>query len=212
MGGGGFGQDAHRRESRHWPGCWQGARPVRKLSFTGSTEVGRVLMRQCADTIKKLSLELGGNTPFIVFDDADSDAAVEDALASKFRNTGQTCVCANRLYVQSGVYDAFAEKLAAKVKAFKGGSGTETGENIGPLIDVNGLAKVEEHVAACIAVYPPVLFYTGSARTSGAVPASGLMGEGATDAAAIAASATTYARKDFPPPFCSMARATRWCR
>ena len=120
---------------------------VRKLSFTGSTEVGRVLMRQCADTIKKLSLELGGNAPFIVFDDADLDAAVEGALASKFRNTGQTCVCANRLYVQSGVYDIFTRKLAAKVKAFKVGPGTEAGVNIGPLIDANGLAKVEEHVA-----------------------------------------------------------------
>lgn len=124
---------------------------VRKLSFTGSTEVGRVLMRQCADTIKKLSLELGGNAPFIVFDDADLDAAVEGALASKFRNTGQTCVCANRLYVQSGVYDVFAEKLAAKVKAFKVGPGTEAGVNIGPLIDANGLAKVEEHVADALA-------------------------------------------------------------
>jgi len=120
---------------------------VRKLSFTGSTEVGRVLMRQSADTIKKLSLELGGNAPFIVFDDADIDAAVEGAIASKYRNAGQTCVCANRLYVQDGVYDEFAAKLAEKVKAFKVGAGTEAGVVIGPLIDANGLAKVEEHVA-----------------------------------------------------------------
>jgi succinate-semialdehyde dehydrogenase/glutarate-semialdehyde dehydrogenase len=120
---------------------------VRKLSFTGSTETGRVLMRQCADTIKKLSLELGGNAPFIVFDDADLDAAVEGALASKYRNAGQTCVCANRLYVQDGVYDAFAAKLTEKVKGFKVGPGTEPGVVIGPLIDENGVKKVEAHVA-----------------------------------------------------------------
>ena len=120
---------------------------VRKLSFTGSTETGRVLMRQCADTIKKLSLELGGNAPFIVFDDADLDAAVDGALASKYRNAGQTCVCANRLYVQEGVYDAFAAKLTEKVKGFKVGPGTEPGVVIGPLIDENGVKKVESHVA-----------------------------------------------------------------
>ena len=120
---------------------------VRKLSFTGSTETGRVLMRQCADTIKKLSLELGGNAPFIVFDDADLDAAVEGALASKYRNAGQTCVCANRLYVQDGVYDAFAAKLTEKVKGFKVGAGTEPGVVIGPLIDEQGVQKVEKHVA-----------------------------------------------------------------
>jgi len=120
---------------------------VRKLSFTGSTEVGRILMRQCADTIKKLSLELGGNAPFIVFDDADLDAAVEGALASKYRNAGQTCVCANRIYVQDGVYDAFAGKLAEKVKGFKVGAGNEPGVVIGPLIDEQGLKKVESHVA-----------------------------------------------------------------
>jgi succinate-semialdehyde dehydrogenase/glutarate-semialdehyde dehydrogenase len=120
---------------------------VRKLSFTGSTEVGRILMRQCADTIKKLSLELGGNAPFIVFDDADLDAAVEGAIASKYRNAGQTCVCANRIYVQDGVYDAFAAKLTAKVKGFKVGAGTEPGVMIGPLIDKQGLKKVEQHVA-----------------------------------------------------------------
>jgi succinate-semialdehyde dehydrogenase/glutarate-semialdehyde dehydrogenase len=120
---------------------------VRKLSFTGSTETGRVLMRQCADTIKKLSLELGGNAPFIVFDDADLDAAVDGALASKYRNAGQTCVCANRLYVQDGVYDAFAARLTEKVKGFKVGPGTEPGVVIGPLIDENGVKKVEAHVA-----------------------------------------------------------------
>jgi succinate-semialdehyde dehydrogenase/glutarate-semialdehyde dehydrogenase len=123
---------------------------VRKLSFTGSTETGRVLMRQCADTIKKLSLELGGNAPFIVFDDADLDAAVEGALASKYRNAGQTCVCANRIYVQDGVYDAFAAKLAEKVKGFKVGAGTEPGVVIGPLIDENGVKKVEAHVTDAV--------------------------------------------------------------
>jgi succinate-semialdehyde dehydrogenase/glutarate-semialdehyde dehydrogenase len=120
---------------------------VRKVTFTGSTEVGRILMRQSADTIKKLSLELGGNAPFIVFDDADLDAAAEGALASKYRNAGQTCVCANRIYVQDSVYDAFAAKLAEKIKAFKVGRGTEQGVTIGPLIDEQGLKKVEEHVA-----------------------------------------------------------------
>jgi succinate-semialdehyde dehydrogenase/glutarate-semialdehyde dehydrogenase len=120
---------------------------VRKVTFTGSTEVGRILMRQSADTIKKLSLELGGNAPFIVFDDADLEAATEGALASKYRNAGQTCVCANRIYVQDSVYDAFAAKLAEKIKAFKVGNGTEPGVNIGPLIDNQGLAKVEDHVA-----------------------------------------------------------------
>jgi succinate-semialdehyde dehydrogenase/glutarate-semialdehyde dehydrogenase len=123
---------------------------VRKLSFTGSTEVGRILMRQSADTIKKLSLELGGNAPFIVFDDADLDAAVEGALASKYRNAGQTCVCANRIYVQDGVYDAFAVKLTEKVKGFKVGAGIEPGVVIGPLIDENGMKKVEAHVADAV--------------------------------------------------------------
>ncbi|HEX3061643.1 MAG TPA: NAD-dependent succinate-semialdehyde dehydrogenase [Usitatibacter sp.] len=123
---------------------------VRKVTFTGSTEVGRILMRQSADTIKKLSLELGGNAPFIVFDDADLDAAAEGAIASKYRNAGQTCVCANRIYVQAGVYDKFAGKLAEKVKQFKVGRGTEQGVNIGPLIDAQGLAKVEEHVADAV--------------------------------------------------------------
>src|SRR5438132_5816843 len=120
---------------------------VRKLTFTGSTEVGRTLMKQSADTIKKLSLELGGNAPFIVFNDADLDAAVAGAIASKYRNAGQTCVCVNRVYVQAGVYDAFAARLAEKVKGFKVGPGTEPGVVIGPLIDQQGLEKVETHVA-----------------------------------------------------------------
>jgi succinate-semialdehyde dehydrogenase/glutarate-semialdehyde dehydrogenase len=120
---------------------------VRKLSFTGSTEVGKLLMRQCADTVKKVSLELGGNAPFIVFEDADLDAAVEGAIGSKFRNTGQTCVCANRILVQDSVYDAFATKMAEKVGQMQVGSGFDQGINLGPLIDDQGLAKVEEHVA-----------------------------------------------------------------
>ena len=120
---------------------------VRKLSFTGSTEIGRLLMAQCAGTIKKLSLELGGNAPFIVFDDADLDAAIEGALASKYRNTGQTCVCANRLLIQDSVYDAFAAKLAAAVKAqLKPASGLEPGATQGPLIDDAALDKVESHI------------------------------------------------------------------
>ncbi|MBL8669902.1 MAG: NADP-dependent succinate-semialdehyde dehydrogenase [Alphaproteobacteria bacterium] len=120
---------------------------VRKLTFTGSTSVGKILLAQCAKTVKKVSMELGGNAPFIVFDDADLDAAVDGAIASKYRNNGQTCVCANRLYVQEGVYDAFAEKLAAKVKAMKVGNGMEAGVNLGPLIDAAAVAKVEEHIA-----------------------------------------------------------------
>jgi succinate-semialdehyde dehydrogenase / glutarate-semialdehyde dehydrogenase len=107
---------------------------VRKLTFTGSTEVGRILLRQAADQVMKCSMELGGNAPFIVFDDADLDAAVEGAIACKFRNNGQTCVCANRIYVQDGVYDAFAEKLAARLKTMKVGDGLD-GADLGPLID-----------------------------------------------------------------------------
>ena len=124
---------------------------VRHLSFTGSTEVGRILMRQCAPTVKRLSLELGGNAPFIVFDDADIDSAVEGALVSKYRNAGQTCVCANRLYVQDGVYDAFVEKLAAKVRSIKVGNGFEAGVTQGPMIDANAIAKIESHVADALA-------------------------------------------------------------
>ena len=120
---------------------------VRKLTFTGSTEVGRKLMAQCAPTIKKLSLELGGNAPFIVFDDADLDAAVEGAIASKYRNAGQTCVCANRLYVQSGVYDEFAKKLAAAVAKLHVGNGVDAGVTTGPMIEEKAVQKVEEHIA-----------------------------------------------------------------
>ena len=119
---------------------------VRKLSFTGSTEVGKVLMAQCAGTIKKLSLELGGNAPFIVFDDADLDAAVEGAIASKYRNTGQTCVCTNRILVQDSVYDAFADKLVAAVKQLKPAPGLEPGASQGPLIDNAAVEKVENHI------------------------------------------------------------------
>jgi succinate-semialdehyde dehydrogenase/glutarate-semialdehyde dehydrogenase len=124
---------------------------VRHLSFTGSTEVGRILARQCAHTIKKISLELGGNAPFIVFDDADIDSAVEGAMVSKYRNAGQTCVCANRFYVQAGVYDQFVEKLAAKAKGIKVGNGFEAGVHQGPLIDDQAIAKVESHVADALA-------------------------------------------------------------
>ena len=124
---------------------------VRKLSFTGSTEVGRLLMRRCADTVKKISLELGGNAPFIVFDDADLDAAAEGAIASKYRNSGQTCVCANRFLVQEGIYDAFADKLAEKVKALKVGNGMEPGVYQGPLIEPAAVAKVEAHIADAVA-------------------------------------------------------------
>ncbi|MBA5606853.1 NADP-dependent succinate-semialdehyde dehydrogenase [Duganella sp. FT3S] len=124
---------------------------VRKLSFTGSTAVGRLLMQQCAPTIKKLSLELGGNAPFIVFDDADLDAAVEGAIASKYRNAGQTCVCANRLYVQDGIYDAFAARLVAAVARLKVGNGVEPGVTQGPMIEEKAVIKVEEHVADALA-------------------------------------------------------------
>jgi len=124
---------------------------VRHLSFTGSTEVGRILMAQCAPTVKKMSLELGGNAPFIVFDDADIDSAVEGAFASKYRNAGQTCVCSNRLYVQEGVYDLFVEKFAAKVKTAKVGNGFEEGVNQGPLIEEAALVKVQRHVDDAVA-------------------------------------------------------------
>ncbi len=120
---------------------------VRKLSFTGSTEVGKLLMSQCASTVKKVSLELGGNAPFIVFDDADLDAAVAGAMASKYRNAGQTCVCANRLLVQDGIHDAFAAKMVEAVKGLKVGNGLEDGTQQGPLIDMRAVEKVEEHIA-----------------------------------------------------------------
>jgi len=123
---------------------------VRKVSFTGSTAVGKLLMKQCADTVKKVSLELGGNAPFIVFDDADLDAAIEGVMASKYRNAGQTCVCANRIYVQDGVYDAFAEKMAAAVGELKVGSGFDDGISQGPLINAAAIEKVESLVADAV--------------------------------------------------------------
>lgn len=124
---------------------------VRKLSFTGSTEIGKKLMAQCAGTVKKISLELGGNAPFIVFDDADLDQAVDGAMASKFRNAGQTCVCANRVLVQDRVYDSFAGKLARAVSELKVGNGAEPGVTQGPLIDMKAVAKVEEHIGDAVA-------------------------------------------------------------
>ncbi len=130
---------------------------VRKLSFTGSTEIGRQLMEECAKDIKKVSLELGGNAPFIVFDDADLDKAVEGAIISKYRNNGQTCVCANRIYVQDGVYDAFAEKLAAAVARLKIGNGLEDGTTTGPLIDGKAVAKVQEHIEDAVSKGAKVL-------------------------------------------------------
>lgn len=130
---------------------------VRKISFTGSTEVGRELMKGSADTIKKLSLELGGNAPFLVFDDADVDAAVDGAMISKFRNAGQTCVCTNRFYVQDGVYDAFVGKLAERVAALSVGYGMDDGIDVGPLIDRSAVTKVEEHLADAVAKGATVL-------------------------------------------------------
>ena len=124
---------------------------VRKITFTGSTEVGRILMRQSADTIKKVSLELGGNAPLIVFDDADLEEAVEGAIASKYRNAGQTCVCANRIFVQAGIYDDFAAALSQKVAAMKVGDGFEEGVSQGPIIDQQGFDKIERHVADALA-------------------------------------------------------------
>jgi succinate-semialdehyde dehydrogenase/glutarate-semialdehyde dehydrogenase len=120
---------------------------VRKFSFTGSTATGKLLLKQCAGTVKKTSMELGGNAPFIVFNDADLDAAADGALASKYRNAGQTCVCANRILVQNEVYDAFAAKLAERVHKMKVGDGMEQGTNIGPLIDEATVAKAEDHIA-----------------------------------------------------------------
>ncbi|MDZ4094758.1 MAG: NAD-dependent succinate-semialdehyde dehydrogenase [Paracoccaceae bacterium] len=124
---------------------------VRKLTFTGSTEVGRILLRQAADQVMKCSMELGGNAPFIVFDDADLDAAVDGAMASKFRNNGQTCVCANRIYVQAGVYDAFAAKLGAAVNKLNVGDGLKDGVTTGPLVNMDAVTKVEEHIADALA-------------------------------------------------------------
>jgi succinate-semialdehyde dehydrogenase/glutarate-semialdehyde dehydrogenase len=138
---------------------------VRHISFTGSTEVGRILMAQSAPTIKKLSLELGGNAPFIVFDDADIDSAVEGAFASKYRNAGQTCVCSNRIYVQEGIYEDFVQKFAAKVRTAKVGNGFEEGVNQGPLIEPAAVEKVERHVQDAIAKGARVL--TGGKRLAG---------------------------------------------
>jgi succinate-semialdehyde dehydrogenase/glutarate-semialdehyde dehydrogenase len=138
---------------------------VRHISFTGSTEVGRILMQQSAPTVKKLSLELGGNAPFIVFDDADIDSAVEGAMASKYRNAGQTCVCANRIYVQEGVYDQFVQKFAAKVKAVKVGNGFEDGVSQGPLIEDAAVEKVQRHVADAVAKGGKVI--TGGKKLQG---------------------------------------------
>ena len=123
---------------------------VRKLSFTGSTEVGKILTRNCADTMKKVSMELGGNAPFIVFDDADLDSAVAGAMTSKFRNSGQTCVCSNRILVQEGIYDKFVAKLAAAVKTLKVGNGMMEGINQGPLINENALKKVQDHISDAV--------------------------------------------------------------
>ncbi|WP_165225664.1 NAD-dependent succinate-semialdehyde dehydrogenase [Affinirhizobium pseudoryzae] len=137
-------------DARQIGGILTSSEVIRKLSFTGSTQVGRILMSQSAPTIKKLSLELGGNAPFIVFDDADLDAAVEGAIASKYRNAGQTCVCSNRLYVQSGVYMTFARKLADRVRQLHVGRGYDEGILIGPLIDMDAVAKVEAHLADAV--------------------------------------------------------------
>ena len=137
---------------------------VRKISFTGSTEVGRILLRQSADQIKKASMELGGNAPFIVFDDADVDAAVEGAMVSKYRNNGQTCVCANRIYVQAGVYDEFARKLAERAQGLRLGDGFEEGVTTGPLINADALEKVEAHIADAVGKGAEVL--TGGNRAA----------------------------------------------
>lgn len=137
---------------------------VRKLSFTGSTEVGRELLRDSAATVKKVSMELGGNAPFIVFDDADVDAAVEGAIAAKFRNNGQTCVCANRLYAQAGIYDAFVTKLTERVGQLKVGDGREAGTDLGPLIDEAAIAKVQQHIAEAVSLGASLR--TGGRRSS----------------------------------------------
>jgi len=164
-----------------------GSKLVRKVTFTGSTEIGKVLMKQAADTVKKCSMELGGNAPFIVFDDADLDLAVKGALASKYRNAGQTCVCANRLLVQESVYETFAGKLADAVAAMKVGNGFEDGVSIGPLIDMAAVEKVEEHIADAVAKGASVMlggkrhalggtFFEPTVLT-GVTPAMKVMGE-----------------------------------
>ena len=138
---------------------------VAKITFTGSTEIGRKLLAQSAETIKKCSMELGGNAPFLVFDDADVDAAIEGAMMSKFRNAGQTCVCTNRFYVQDGVYDEFVGKLAERVKALKVGYAMDDGSQIGPMIDETAVAKVEEHLADAKARAAPKCWQAASAAS-----------------------------------------------
>jgi succinate-semialdehyde dehydrogenase/glutarate-semialdehyde dehydrogenase len=144
-------------DSRAIGGELTGNPDVQKLSFTGSTGIGKLLMAQCAATIKKVSLELGGNAPFIVFDDADLDAAVQGALGSKFRNSGQTCVCTNRFLVQNGVYEEFSKRLVAAVNALKVAPADEDGAQQGPLINANAVAKVEEHIADAVSKGAKVL-------------------------------------------------------
>ena len=161
---------------------------VRKLTFTGSTEVGRILLKQAADQVMKCSMELGGNAPFIVFDDADLDAAIEGAIACKFRNNGQTCVCANRIYVQDGVYDAFAEKLAARLKTMKIGDGLD-GADLGPLIDDNAVAKVKEHIEDATSKGGTV-FYGGQAHDLGGLFFEPTIVVGATKDMAVATDET----------------------
>lgn len=139
---------------------------VRKLTFTGSTEVGKLLIRQCADTVKRVSMELGGNAPFIVFDDADINSAVRGAMDSKFRNAGQTCVCANRIYVHDRIYDTFAERLAGEVAKLQVGNGMDAGVTQGPLIDGKALAKVQAHIADALA-HGAVLATGGSPHALG---------------------------------------------
>ncbi|GIT91131.1 NAD-dependent succinate-semialdehyde dehydrogenase [Jannaschia pagri] len=150
--------------AREIAGAMMAAPEVRKITFTGSTEVGKELIRQSADTVKKVSMELGGNAPFVVFDDADLDAAVEGAMVSKFRNAGQTCVCANRIYVQAAVHDAFVAKLVEKTRALKVGDGLESGVEQGPMIDMDAVEKVEEFVADARAQGGEIV--TGGARHS----------------------------------------------
>ena len=162
---------------------------VRKLTFTGSTEVGRILLRQAADQVMKCSMELGGNAPFIVFDDADLDAAVEGAIACKFRNNGQTCVCANRIYVQDGVYDAFAEKLAQRLGQMRVGDGLDAGTDFGPLIDAAAVEKVREHIADAEAKGGTV-FYGGSAHDLGGTFFQPTIVTGATREMAVAVEET----------------------
>ncbi|WP_406858044.1 NAD-dependent succinate-semialdehyde dehydrogenase [Alsobacter sp. KACC 23698] len=154
---------------------------VRKISFTGSTRVGALLMRQAADTIKRLSLELGGNAPFIVFDDADLDRAVDGVIASKFRNGGQTCVCANRILVHCAIYDAFAERLSARVSAMKVGRGTLAGVDIGPMINASALEKIERHVSDALAKGARTLSIRPATPNGGFYTAPVVLGDANTD-------------------------------